>query len=257
MTTREVARQLSCVCERSLVPSRDSRSVLNSETKTIIFVEDVNYKVLHGVAKITRERETVSGDNYICTNTDDQFLMCLSDGMGSGMEACQESEAVVDLMEQFLVAGFSRETAAKMVNSTLILQRKNGMFSSIDLCVVNLYTGVCEILKAGAATTFIRRGSSVETITSTSMAAGLMPQLDFEKTSKKLYDGDYLIMVTDGVLDALGQERQEELMKEIILQSCECMPREMGRSILEKVLNYSNYRVQDDMTVLVAGVWKK
>lgn len=257
MTTREVARQLSCVCERSLVPSRDSRSVLNSETKTIIFVEDVNYKVLHGVAKITRERETVSGDNYICTNTDDQFLMCLSDGMGSGMEACQESEAVVDLMEQFLVAGFSRETAAKMVNSTLILQRKNGMFSSIDLCVVNLYTGVCEILKAGAATTFIRRGSSVETITSTSMAAGLMPQLDFEKTSKKLYDGDYLIMVTDGVLDALGQERQEELMKEIILQSCECMPREMGRSILEKVLNYSNYRVQDDMTVLVAGIWKK
>lgn len=257
ITMREIARQLSVVCHRKMVPSKESRTILNRETKTVVFIEDVNYKMIYGVTKVTKERETVSGDNYICTNTDEQFMICLSDGMGSGIEACKESEVVVDLVEQFLLAGFSRETAAKMVNSTLILQRKNGMFSSIDLCVVNLYTGVCEILKAGAATTFIRRDTSVEMITSTSMAVGLMPQMDFEKTSKKLYDGDYLIMVTDGVLDALGQERQEELMKEIIMQSGEYMPKEMSRSILEKVLHYSNYRVQDDMTILVAGIWKK
>ena len=117
-------------------------TILNGDTKTCIFVEDVNYKVLYGVSKITKERETVSGDNYICTSTDEQYILCLSDGMGSGIEACRESETVVDLMEQFLLAGFSRETAAKMVNATLILHRKNGMFSSIDLCVMNFYTGI-------------------------------------------------------------------------------------------------------------------
>ena len=46
-------------------------------------------------------------------------------------------------------------------------------------------------------------------------------------------------------------------MKEIILQAQEEMPRELGRYILEKVLSYSNYRAMDDMTVLVAGMWKK
>lgn len=257
MTMREIGRQLSVVCKKNMVPSKESRSILNGDTKTCIFVEDVNYKVLYGVSKITKERETVSGDNYICTSTDEQYILCLSDGMGSGIEACRESETVVDLMEQFLLAGFSRETAAKMVNATLILHRKNGMFSSIDLCVMNLYTGICEILKVGAAATFIRRDTSVEMILSESMPAGLTPQLDFEITNKKLYDGDYVIMVTDGVLDALGQENQEKIMKEIILQNGAYMPQEMSRAILEKVLHYSNYQVQDDMTILVAGIWKK
>jgi len=48
--------------------------------------------------------------------------MCLSDGMGSGMEACRESEKVVELLEQFMESGFSQETAAKMVNSALVLK---------------------------------------------------------------------------------------------------------------------------------------
>ncbi|MGN1142460.1 MAG: SpoIIE family protein phosphatase [Oliverpabstia sp.] len=257
VTMKEVARQLSHVCGCRMVPSRESRAILNSEMKTVLFTEDVNYKVLYGVARITREKETVSGDNYACACTDDQFIMCLSDGMGSGVEACKESETVVELLEQFVTSGFSRETAARMVNSALVLQRKNGMFSSVDVCSLDLYTGICEFLKAGAATTFIRRSNWVETITSTSMAAGLVQQLDFEKTSKKLYDGDYLIMVTDGVLDALPDKQEEETMKEIILQAQEEMPRELGRYILEKVLSYSNYKAYDDMTVLVAGMWKK
>lgn len=46
-------------------------------------------------------------------------------------------------------------------------------------------------------------------------------------------------------------------MKEIILQNGAYMPQEMSRAILEKVLHYSNYQVQDDMTILVAGIWKK
>ena len=83
MTMKEVARQLSQVCGCRMVPSRESRAVLNSDMKTVLFTEDVNYKVLYGVARVTKERESVSGDNYACASTDDQFVMCLSDGMGS------------------------------------------------------------------------------------------------------------------------------------------------------------------------------
>ena len=46
-------------------------------------------------------------------------------------------------------------------------------------------------------------------------------------------------------------------MKEIILQAQDTMPKELGRYILEKALSYSDYRAMDDMTVLVAGMWKK
>ena len=64
-------------------------------------------------------------------------------------------------------------------------------------------------------------------------------------------------MVTDGVLDALPFEEEEETMKELILSIKKHNPREIGRWILEKILQYNENRVTDDMTVLVAGLWDK
>lgn len=131
------------------------------------------------------------------------------------------------------------------------------MFSTVDICAVDLYTGICNFLKAGAAATFIKRDHWVESISSESLAAGLVQQMEFETTSRKLYHGDYLIMMTDGVLDALPINREEETMKEILMDVQEETPKEISRGILERVLGYSDYRARDDMTVLVAGMWKK
>ena len=64
-------------------------------------------------------------------------------------------------------------------------------------------------------------------------------------------------MMTDGVLDALPTEREEETMKEIIRDIQDETPREVSRGIRERVLGYSDYRARDDMTVLVASVVRK
>lgn len=254
----EAAQILSKVCGNPMVPVNGSRCIVNGEYHTVHFIEDVSYQILYGVARLTKEAEKVSGDNYICHQEEDgKFVMCLSDGMGSGMDACKESEVVVELLEQFMESGFSQETAARMVNCALVLKGQEGMFSTVDICAVDLYTGICNFLKAGAATTFIKRDHWVEAISSESLAAGLVQQIDFETASRKLYHGDYLIMMTDGVLDALPAEREEETMKEIIMDAHEGAPKEISREILERVLGYSDYHARDDMTVLVAGVWKK
>lgn len=254
----EVAQMLSQICECAMTSAADSRCIVNGEYHTIHFVEDVSYQVIYGVARLTREEEKVSGDNYICRQEDGgKFVMCLSDGMGSGMDACRESEIVVELLEQFLESGFSQETAARMVNSALVLKGGEGMFSTVDICALDLYTGICNFLKAGAASTFIKRDHWVEAISSESLAAGLMQQVDFDTSSRKLYHGDYLIMMTDGVLDALPLDREEETMKEIIMDIPDETPKEVSRGILERVLGYSDYRARDDMTVLVASVLRK
>ena len=257
VSVTEVSQVLSEVCECAMTSAQGSRCIINGEFHTVHFVEDVSYQMLFGVSRLTREKETVSGDNYICRQEEDKFVMCLSDGMGSGMDACRESEIVVELLEQFLESGFSQETAARMVNSALVLKGQEGMFSTVDICGVDLYTGICNFLKAGAAATFIRRDHWVEAISSESLAAGLMQQVEFDTASRKLYHGDYIIMMTDGVLDALPVNREEETMKEIIMDIPEEPPREVSRGILERVLGYSDYRARDDMTVLVASVVRK
>ena len=64
-------------------------------------------------------------------------------------------------------------------------------------------------------------------------------------------------MMTDAVLMRLPAMREEETMKEIIMDIHEETPKEMSRGILERVLGYERLLRQDDMTVLVAGMWKK
>ena len=258
ISMNEICQILSEICGCAMTASEGSRCIVNGEFHTIHFIEDVSYQILYGAARLTREQEKVSGDNYIFHQEEEgKFVMCLSDGMGSGMEACRESEIVVELLEQFLESGFSQETAARMINSALVLNGREGMFSTVDICAVDLYTGICNFLKAGAASTFIKRDHWVEAISSESLAAGLVQQMDFDTASRKLYHGDYLIMMSDGVLDALPLEHEEETMKEIIMDIREDTPKEISRGILERVLGYSDYQARDDMTVLVAGVWKK
>ena len=258
ISATEAGQVLSKMCGCQMTPRIEGKMFLTKEIMTVRFVEDVNFRILYGAAKVTKDRETISGDNYMCTAEDNgQFFMCLSDGMGSGLEACKESEHVVDLLEQLVESGFSGESAAKLVNSVLNLQMRDGKFSTVDVSIIDLYTGMCHFLKAGAATTFIKRDQWVESISSESMALGLVFPADYESLTKKLYNGDFLIMVTDGVLDALPDERAEEILKEIILQTHAKAPQELGRGILQKVLALCEYKAADDMTVLAAGVWKK
>ena len=254
----EAAGVLSSMCKCPMTARTSGRSLITREYAVQRFVEEVNFKILFGAAKITKEKENISGDNYVCTTEENgQFFMCLSDGMGSGLEACRISESIVDTLEQLVDAGFTGETAARMVNSVMNIRNQEGRFSTVDIAAVDLYSGVCHFLKAGAATTFIKRDHWVEAISSTSPALGLVQQAEFESSTKKLYEGDFLIMVTDGVLDALPQEDPEELMKEIILQVNAAAAQELARGILERALAYSGYHAADDMTVLAAGLWRK
>ena len=255
---KEVAEKLSDILGTSMMPAHDARAFVRKEYTNTCFLEKTNFEVVYGMERCVGDYQQISGDSFSFLQREDgQFLASLSDGMGTGLNAYQESERVVDLLEQFLEAGFSKETAVKMINSALVLRTDGKTFSTIDISSIDLYSGVCEFLKIGAATSFIRRGNWVETITSTSLPAGIFQKTDFEKTCRKLYDGDMVVMVTDGVLDVLPVEHQEKLMKDIILEHPTNNPKELADYIISRVRQYKNGRFCDDMTVLVIGIWKR
>lgn len=258
ISNKEVAEVLSEVLGISMMPSREMRAFLRNEYTNTCFVERTNFEILYGVERRVGDYEQISGDSFSFLQKEEgQFMASLSDGMGTGLNAYQESEKVVDLLEQFMEAGFSKEAAVKMINSALVVRNQGKSFSTIDISSIDLYSGVCEFLKSGAASSFIRRGNWVESITSTSLPAGIFQQTDVEKSCRKLYDGDMVIMVTDGVLDILPAEHREDLMKDIILEHQTNNPKELADYILSRVRQYKGQRFCDDMTVLVIGIWKR
>ncbi len=255
---KELAKAASQGLRRDMVPGKYTHTLVGKEPVFLTFEEDTLFHTLQGVARLTKDHAQVSGDSFSFLDLEGgQCVMALSDGMGSGINACKESEMVIELIEKFLESGFQKETAIRMMNSAMVIQGEDGMFSTVDLAAMDLYTGVCEFYKIGAAATFIKHGDVVECISSASLPAGIFHQVEIEKCSRQLEDGDFVVLLTDGVLDDLKVPMPEETMREI-LENIECNnPGQMAKQVLEQILLFTAGKVPDDMTVLVTGIWEK
>ena len=115
------------------------------ETKgNYVFMEGPRFIVLNGFAKAVKYNEIMSGDNYSIIESDKgKMTVLLSDGMGSGEKASADSEKVLDLMEKMLEAGYNMDVAVNLVNSALIATSERQNMSTLDICNMDLYSGMC------------------------------------------------------------------------------------------------------------------
>ena len=174
ISMKELTRAVSIGLERAMRPHRDERAMVSPQGSSVLFEEDTCFHETHAVARMVKDGGRVSGDNYSFLELDNgQMAMMLSDGMGSGSNACKESELVLELLEKFLEAGFSEETALKMMNSAMVIRGEDDLYSTVDICSLDLYTGCCELYKIGAAATFIKHGDFVERVESSSLPVGV------------------------------------------------------------------------------------
>lgn len=258
ITSREVSVLLGQVLNKRMRPGEHTKNVVPKEAEPMVFVEDTQYKTITGVARKTKDGEEVSGDNFSFLELDSgEMIMMLSDGMGSGEKANRESEAVIDLLERMMEAGLREKAAINLINSLYVLQSESHSFSTIDMGILNLFEGSCDFIKLGAATTFVKRRNKLEAIESSSLPAGMFQKIEVESDKIKLFDGDYIIMVSDGVLDCIPSEEKLEYMEFLLSEIKSNNPQEIANQLLFKIEEIAQKNRSDDMTILVTGVWKK
>lgn len=257
-STKEIAALVGKCVGRDLLPEQGERPVIGEDYCTVAFVESARYHTLQGVAKIGKGCEKISGDTFLMADLPGgKKGIALSDGMGSGEEAFRESAMVVEMLEELLEAGFPVDTAVQMMNTALVIGREEIRFSTLDISLFDLYNGTCEFVKAGAAATYIKRQDTVEKISSSTLPIGVLQEIEIESQVRELHSGDYVIMLTDGVLDALPVNEQDTLLTTLIQDSRIVNPKELAHHILGQVLEWSGEVPVDDMTILVVGIWKR
>ena len=257
-STKEIAALVGKCVGRDLLPEQGERPVIGEDYCTVAFVESARYHTLQGVAKIGKGCEKISGDTFLMADLPGgKKGIALSDGMGSGEEAFRESAMVVEMLEELLEAGFPVDTAVQMMNTALVIGREEIRFSTLDISLFDLYNGTCEFVKAGAAATYIKRQDTVEKISSSTLPIGVLQEIEIESQVRELHSGDYVIMLTDGVLDALPVNEQDTLLTTFIQDSRIVNPKELAHHILGQVLEWSGEVPVDDMTILVVGIWKR
>ncbi|MGE5417599.1 MAG: stage II sporulation protein E [Acidobacteriota bacterium] len=213
-----------------------------------------SYRVVTGVSQLSMGE--VCGDSFnIATLKDGRELVVLSDGMGIGRKASQESKATVSLLEELLNTGFGQEVALKTVNSILLLRNQNDSFATVDLVLINLYTGEAEFVKVGGTASFLKRDKLVGVIKSSSLPIGIIddPEIPIERRS--LMPGDMLVMVTDGVLDP-GKNMQdgEVWMRRLLSETREKDPHRLAERIVNKALEVSKGVPKDDITAICCRI---
>ncbi|GAA0085981.1 stage II sporulation protein E [Clostridium sp. CTA-7] len=239
------------------ISSEGCRINPDTDECSIIIEETPKYHMSSYAAIRAKEGETSTGDSYsFSKNTDGTYLTIVSDGMGSGPEAGVESGLAVDLIEKFTENGFSEKTAINTVNSIMAMKfNEDEKFTTMDLNIIDLYTGEAEFIKIGGVVSFIKSGEEVKVIKSNSLPFGILDSVDVSSNKMKLKHGDIIVSISDGVLDIDKNNVGSYSWLEEYLRYSDTNPSALSRDILEKAVVLSGGKVWDDMTVLVSKMY--
>ena len=69
-------------------------------------------------------------------------------------------------------------------------------------------------------------------------------------------EGDSIILMTDGVLEAFRDRGYEEAVRDCLANMEDETPREMAEKLMQLAIFASEGKVRDDMTILAATLWK-
>ena len=234
------------LCRRDL----EEPEITHCRTVTMLtFSEKPLFRAQFGAAAHAARGQAVSGDaleQFCDASGRAQMLLC--DGMGTGRAAAVDGQMAARLTSQLLRAGFAAESAARLVNVALGLknaEQESG--ATLDLLTVDLYTGRAGLFKAGAAPSFLVRGGVPHPLEGASLPMGVLDTVVGRSTTFGLDAGDWVVLVSDGVL----ADGSEWLLQQ--LQLCAKLdhtPEQAARAIADAAVRRAGDK-QDDITVAV------
>ncbi|MDK2926059.1 MAG: stage sporulation protein [Bacillota bacterium] len=209
--------------------------------------------VAAGFSRAKKEGD-VSGDSFRALELPDgRQALILSDGMGSGTKAAEESQATVRLLEKLLAAGLERDLVLSTLNSILALRSSEERFATLDLALLDPYLGEVEFIKVGACPSLVKRGRTVSVVSPSSPPLGILPSVAPAVTQKRLRAGDVLLMVSDGVLEARGKKAGGIDWLVEYLSRADDEPEELATAVLDLAGRRAG-GLADDMTALAVKV---
>lgn len=219
---------------------------------------DERYHVETGRATAAKAASSISGDTCVVQSVSrGRTALILSDGMGSGEAAANCSGEAVSFLQRLLAAGFDIDTAVKMVNSMLLIKIPGDTFATVDLAVVDTFTGDTEFLKVGSAPSYIKRVREVTTINPVSPPIGILAHVEIEPVKWVLMPGDIVVMVSDGITDAVRGADKDSWVANFLRRTGSERPQDIADRLLRQAIQLSGGVAKDDMAVLVAKIAEK
>lgn len=189
--------EIESICARSFAPPTVQE--MGADVR-ITLTEQARYAVEYAVAQRCCDGERLCGDAADRFSVSGQTVALISDGMGSGGRAAVDGAMAAGLTARLWQAGFCPDSIIKTVNAALLIKSREESLATLDVAVIDEFTGRLDCYKAGAATTLLRSGERVSRIERPGLPIGILPDVSFEHCHDRLAAGDILLMMSDGAL---------------------------------------------------------
>lgn len=257
---KKISRILAKVLQEKMIIQKQKCGLrADDDTCMYKFTSEDKFGVQVGIAKSKKADSIISGDTTTQTRLEDgKYLLAISDGMGSGPEARKSSKIAIKMLERLLTSGFNKDTALKLINTTISDNTDEDMYATLDVNILDLYKGEMNFIKNGACPTFIKRRGKVEILKSIALPTGILDNIDLIEYNYELQDGDIIVMCSDGVLDSSKDYLNKELWIQEVLEEIETDDSQRIADILLNEARDNDFgKEKDDMTVIVCKINKR
>ena len=195
---------------------------------------------------LSKGESLISGDNiYIKKEYNDSYIFALSDGMGSGQKAHEQSSEALKKISNLLAYHFSLKTILKLLENMYDLKCEYDSYATLDILSINPANQMLLLYKLGSTTSYIIHSN--EFITLENRALPL--KLDDINSSYELelMVGDIILLMSDGISDFLTKDELEDI-------NYSNNSEEITNEIIFKLKKKVNNNLQDDASILVIKV---
>lgn len=258
--TKKIEEILSEILKEPIVIRKEQCGVKqNQKICYQTYISKDKYNMQIGIAKTQKDGESVSGDSNLRISLEDgKYLLMISDGMGSGPEARKSSQIAVKMFGRLLSTGFDKETSIKLINNAISSNTKEETYATLDIMVLDLYSGNVEYIKNGACPTFIKNKNNVDILKNLSLPAGILNNIDLIVHSRDVENNDIIVMCSDGILESASEYTNKEIWLKNILEQIETTSsQKIADIILKEAIDNDFGKAKDDMTIIVTKLTKK
>jgi phosphoserine phosphatase RsbU/P len=217
----------------------------------------------YGIAYATRPANTVAGDYYDvilrpgATPGDDRILFAVADVAGKSIPAAMLMATFQASLRTLATSGAALGEIAVELNRYACSNSQGGArFTTAFLAELNPETGDISYVNAGHNVPILRRSSgAVYRPEEGGIPIGVLATASYQVGTTNLANGDWLVIFTDGVVEAMnakGDEYGEPELIRVIDRGAALPPAELLKSLLAALDGFvGNTPQHDDITCLL------
>lgn len=191
---------------------------------------------------LQKAKQEVCGDEINVLSRFEKKAFFLSDGMGDGYTAKNQSEFAISFLSELFLIGIPFIQMIRIINQFLLL-KQNESFATLDIVCIDTVSRQCYLYKAGSALTYLVRDNAVHCFEAQSLPLGIVSRIAPDVYCFELKENDLIVMMSDGA--------ESEVMEQWLMEFQNKQPSALLSEIYSRK---EEEKIVDDLSILALKV---